>query len=130
MSTEGEKETTDLRRGKGIYDKLISNMESFRKRGIIFGASITVTTRNISEVSSEAFLKDLSERGCKVVIFVEFVPVTDDRRELAPGNVEREYLIAEIERLRKDCPEMVYLSFPGDERGTGGCVAAGRGFFI
>lgn len=24
---------------------------------------------------------------------------------------------------------MVYLSFPGDEKGTGGCVAAGRGFF-
>lgn len=61
--------------------------------------------------------------------FVEFVPVTDDSRELAPGNVEREYLIAEIERLRKDCPKMVYLSFPGDEKGTGGCVAAGRGFF-
>ena len=24
---------------------------------------------------------------------------------------------------------MVYLSFPGDEKSSGGCVAAGRGFF-
>ena len=24
---------------------------------------------------------------------------------------------------------MVYISFPGDEKGSGGCVAAGRGFF-
>jgi MoaA/NifB/PqqE/SkfB family radical SAM enzyme len=129
MSIEGEKETTDLRRGKGVYDRLISNMDLFRKKGIIFGASVTVTTQNIREVSSDAFLKNLSERGCKVVIFVEFVPVTDDSKELAPGDSEREYLIAEIDRLRKERPEMVYLSFPGDEKGTGGCVAAGRGFF-
>lgn len=129
MSIEGEKETTDLRRGKGVYDKLISNMDLFRKKGIIFGASVTVTTQNIREVSSDVFLKNLSERGCKVVIFVEFVPVTDDSKELAPGDSEREYLIAEIDRLRKERPEMVYLSFPGDEKGTGGCVAAGRGFF-
>ena len=24
---------------------------------------------------------------------------------------------------------MVYISFPGDEKSSGGCVAAGRGFF-
>jgi MoaA/NifB/PqqE/SkfB family radical SAM enzyme len=24
---------------------------------------------------------------------------------------------------------MVFISFPGDEKATGGCVAAGRGFF-
>ena len=34
-----------------------------------------------------------------------------------------------IARLRSDHPEMVYISFPGDEKSSGGCVAAGRGFF-
>ncbi len=129
MSIEGEKETTDARRGKGVYEQLISNMNALSQRGLIFGASVTVTTQNVREVSSDAFLKKLSDRGCKAVIFVEFVPVTDDSRELAPGDEEREYLNREIERLRREHQEMVYIAFPGDEKSTGGCVAAGRGFF-
>jgi len=129
MSIEGEKETTDLRRGEGVYDMLIANMDELMRRGLIFGASVTVTTENVKEVTSDAFLQKLSDRGCKAVIFVEFVPVTDESTELAPGDDEREYLAGEIERLRNDHPEMVYISFPGDEKSSGGCVAAGRGFF-
>ena len=129
MSIEGGKEITDARRGKGIYEQLIANMDEFKKRGLIFGASVTVTTENLKEVTSEDFLRELSDRGCKAVIFVEFVPVTDESTELAPGDQEREYLKREIARLRKEKPEMVYISFPGDEKGSGGCVAAGRGFF-
>ncbi|MBQ9210642.1 MAG: radical SAM protein [Clostridia bacterium] len=129
MSIEGEKEITDARRGTGIYDRLIANMDELHRRGLIFGASVTVTTENLREVSSPAFLKSLSDRGCKAVIFVEFVPVTEDSQELAPGDADREYLAAEIQRLRAEHPEMVYISFPGDEKSSGGCVAAGRGFF-
>ena len=129
MSIEGEREVTDARRGTGIYDRLIANMDEFHRRGLIFGASVTVTTENLREVSSEAFLQKLSDRGCKAVIFVEFVPVTEESRELAPGDAEREYLRDEIARLRNERPEMVYISFPGDEKDSGGCVAAGRGFF-
>ena len=129
MSIEGERELTDARRGKGVYERLIANMDEFRRRGLIFGASVTVTTQNLREVSAESFLKTLSDRGCKLVIFVEFVPVTEEARDLAPGDEEREFLRAEIARLRAEHPEMVYISFPGDEKESGGCVAAGRGFF-
>ena len=129
MSIEGEKETTDARRGKGVYDRLISNMDTLKQKGLIFGASVTVTTQNIREVSSDAFLGTLSGRGCKAVIFVEFVPTADGSAGLAPGDGEREYLRREIDRLRREHPEMVYISFPGDEKSSGGCVAAGRGFF-
>ena len=129
MSIEGEQEITDARRGKGVYAQLIRNMDEFKARGLIFGASVTVTTQNLREVTSDAFLQKLSDRGCKAVIFVEFVPVTDESKELAPGDEEREILRTEIERLREEHPEMVYISFPGDEKSSGGCVAAGRGFF-
>ena len=60
---------------------------------------------------------------------MEFVPVTEESRELAPGDADREYLQQEIMRLRQEHPEMVYIAFPGDEKSSGGCVAAGRGFF-
>ena len=129
ISIEGERESTDARRGAGIYERLISNMNKLHERGLIFGASVTVTKQNVKEVTTEHFLKELSDRGCKAVIFVEFVPVTDDGAELAPGDEEREYLASEIRRLRETRPEMVYVSFPGDEKSSGGCVAAGRGFF-
>ena len=31
--------------------------------------------------------------------------------------------------LREQYPELVFISFPGDEKTSGGCLAAGRGFF-
>ncbi len=129
MRIEGEKEATDTRRGEGVYDKLVSNMDELYRRGLIYGASVTVTTENLKDVSSEAFIGKLSDKGCKAVIFVEFVPVTDDSKHLAPGDDEREYLKKEIMRLRQEHPEMVFVSFPGDEKSSGGCIAAGRGFF-
>ena len=129
MSIEGGQAVTDARRGRGIYEKLISNMDELHRRGLVFGASVTVTTQNLREATSDAFLKTLSDRGCKAVIFVEYVPVTEESRDLAPGDEEREYLRAELARLRGERPEMVYISFPGDEKSSGGCVAAGRGFF-
>ncbi len=129
MSIEGEKEATDNRRGDGVYDKLISNMDELYNRGLIYGASVTVTTENLKDVSSESFISKLSSKGCKAVIFVEFVPVTDDSKHLAPGDDDREYLKNEIMRLRLEHPEMVFVSFPGDEKSSGGCIAAGRGFF-
>jgi MoaA/NifB/PqqE/SkfB family radical SAM enzyme len=129
MSIEGGKEATDNRRGEGVYDKLVSNMDELKEKGIIFGASVTVTTENIKEVSSESFINMLSEKGCKAVIFVEFVPVSENSEYLAPGDEDREYLKGEIMRLRKEHEEMVFVSFPGDEKSSGGCIAAGRGFF-
>ncbi len=129
MSIEGNKEITDTRRGEGVYDRLMANMEELHGRGLIFGASITVTTENYRYVTSEEFLGLLGDKGCKAVIFVEFVPTTDESRELAPGDEEREYLRDEIDRLRTQRPEMVFISFPGDEKSSGGCIAAGRGFF-
>lgn len=129
MSIEGEKEATDKRRGEGVYDRLVSNMDELNSRGIIYGASVTVTTENLKDVSSERFIGKLSDKGCKAVIFVEFVPVTDDSVNLAPKDEEREYLKNEIMRLREEHPEIVFVSFPGDEKSSGGCLAAGRGFF-
>ncbi len=129
MSIEGSQAVTDARRGEGVYARLIRNMDELKRRGLMFGASVTVTTQNIREVSSDAFLKTLSDRGCKAVIYVEYVPVTDDSKDLAPGDQERAFLRGELTRLRSEHPEMVYISFPGDEKSSGGCVAAGRGFF-
>ena len=129
MSIEGGKDATDARRGPGIYEKLIANMDAFHKKNLLFGASVTVTTENIREVTSPEFIKTLTDRGCKLVFFIEFVPVTDDAKHLAPGDAEREYLNTAMTKLREVYSDLILLAFPGDERADGGCMAAGRGFF-
>ena len=129
MSIEGDKAHTDSRRGEGIYDRLTANMEEFRRRHLIFGASVTVTTENINSVLSREFAGELMSRGCKLIIYVEYVPAAPDTGYLAPGDPEREVLRAGIEKLRRECDEAMFLAFPGDEKESGGCFAAGRAFF-
>lgn len=129
FSIEGKKEKTDGRRGIGVYQRLISAMEKMQKSHLIFGASVTITTENIKEAVSDDFLEELGNRGCKAVFYVEFVPVSEDSRKLAPQDKERAFMNKKLIELRERYPEMVFVSFPGDEKSSGGCLAAGRGFF-
>ena len=128
MSLEGGREVTDARRGPGIYDRLLKNMDEFKRRGIVFGASITVTTANYQEVTGGAFIEDLRDRGLKLVIYVEYVP-DKGSNELAPTDTERAYMEDRLKSLRQTYEDIVLVSFPGDEKSSGGCIAAGRGFF-
>jgi len=129
LSVEGDRQTTDSRRGEGVYDKLITGMDALHARNLLFGASITVTTQNLRQVTSAEFMEQLVNRGCKLVIYVEFVPVTEDAVHLAPTDADRETLQAAMQNLRQHFPELIALAFPGDEKADQGCMAAGRGFF-
>lgn len=129
LSIEGDEEITDLRRGKGVYKQLANSMDLMRKNNIIFGASLTFTKGNLSNLLSDEFIERLHGFGCKVVFFIEYVPVNEKTVELAPSDSERELLFNELEHLRKKYSDMIFLSFPGDEKVSGGCLAAGRGFF-
>ena len=129
LSIEGRREKTDERRGGGVYAGVKAAMERIQKNRLIFGASVTATTANLKEVTGKVFLDELKDSGCKAVIYVEFVPVTEESRDLAPGEAEREYLRERLAAIREEYPDMVFISFPGDEKSSGGCLAAGRGFF-
>ena len=129
VSIEGGREETDSRRGEGIYDKLIANMDAFQARGLIYGASVTVTKENIGKVTSEEFIESLTSRGCKAIFYVEFVPVTEDAKDLAPDDQDRQFMRDSMDRLRSEREDVMFISFPGDEKSSGGCLAAGRGFF-
>jgi MoaA/NifB/PqqE/SkfB family radical SAM enzyme len=129
ISIEGGREKTDSRRGEGVYDKIISVMDEFNSRGLIYGVSVTVTKENLSQVFSDDFLDLMRSRGCKAVFYIEFVPVTDEASDLAPDDDDRDFMMDRIAELRASRQDMVYISFPGDEKSSGGCLAAGRGFF-
>lgn len=128
LSIEGNKETTDGRRGPGVYEKLRETMKMLQSAEILFGASVTITKKNAEEVLSDAFTQSLAMSGCKAVIYVEYVPVDHVTEYLAPDDGTRAYIEERLNALRQK-REQLYISFPGDERSSGGCLAAGRGFF-
>lgn len=129
LSIEGNQAQTDERRGKGTYDSLMSVMDECKRKGIFYGASVTVTTENVLTVTGDEFISNLYDRGCKVLFFVEYVPVDSATNDLAPTDKERSLLARRETVLRAKYENMIMLSFPGDEEKMGGCLAAGRGFF-
>lgn len=129
ISLEGDEEITDKRRGKGVYSKITESMEFMKENNIFFGISITFTKRNIYSLLSNEFIEILHESGCKIIFFIEYVPLSVDTMDIAPEDKERELLSKEITYLREKYSDMLFMSFPGDEKTSGGCLAAGRGFF-
>jgi MoaA/NifB/PqqE/SkfB family radical SAM enzyme len=129
LSLEGEEKYTDARRGTGMYAKLLLVMEKLKNKGIFFGVSITVTNENLSNVTNDRFLSELYQRGCKTAIFVEHVPVSASTKDITLSEKDREELDIRLRRLRLQYTDMIIISFPGDEKSSGGCLAAGRGFF-
>ncbi len=129
FSIEGKEKQTDARRGEGVYEKVFSAMAKMQREKLPFGSSVTVTKDNLEEVTSDTFIGKLEELGCKALFFVEFVPISSKMQSLAPEDKEREYLNKRLEKIRNQYPDMIFLAFPGDEKSSGGCIAAGRGFF-
>lgn len=129
LSIEGNKETTDSRRGEGTYNLLQDAMGQLQEKGIFYGASVTVTKQNLKQVTSDDFIDLLRQKGCKLVFYVEYVPAVPGTEKLAPDDDDRDFLANRQEELRSRFEEILFLSFPGDEKNIGGCLAGGRGFF-
>ena len=129
LSIEGNEDITDSRRGRGVYSQLIKSMKMMKSKNIIFGASLTFTKDNLTTILSRGYIDELHDLGCKVVFFIEYVPMNAETVYMAPGESERQLLFGEIDSLRREYRDMIFLSFPGDEKLSDGCLAAGRGFF-
>lgn len=129
ISLEGDARATDARRGDGISDTLHGVMKNFLKNKILFGVSVTVTSRNMESVLGDAFLNGLQNTGCGIILFVEYVPVDSAYAAQAFTERERSLFEGRLESLRVQYRDLLFISFPGDEKAMGGCLAAGRGFF-
>ena len=129
ISIEGTAIGTDERRGQGVFKRAMQSMELLKKEDLFFGTSITVTTENYHLVTSPQFIDTLRGYGCKIVFYIEYVPTEAGTEHLAFGDEE----VAEMENLleerRNVYTDIIFLSFPGDEKALDGCLASGRGFF-
>jgi MoaA/NifB/PqqE/SkfB family radical SAM enzyme len=127
ISVEGGKETTDARRGAGMYDNAMAVMENLDKNGRLFGASITLTSANYAEVVNSDYLDTLEAKGCRAAFLIEYVPSGDEDMALCLKDAQKTELRENEDRLYKE-HDMLIVTLPGDEEKYGGCLASGRGF--
>lgn len=126
LSIEGDQLNTDQRRGKGVFSSLKELAEKFNKNHIIWGASITVTKSNYDQVTSNEYIADMLKKGCKLILFIEYVP-TSGSDSLVIDQNQREHL-AKISKEMKKKFNGIFVSFPGDEKEYGGCLSSGKAF--
>lgn len=75
ISLEGFEEVNDLRRGAGVYEKVLHAMDLLKASGQIFGTSICYTSKNIETVTPDEFLDMIIEKGCRFTWYFHYMPV-------------------------------------------------------
>jgi len=128
MSLEGFEKSTDARRGEGVFRRVMTAMDRLRDRGVPFGTSLTVTSRNVKELTSDEYFALLADKGVMVAWYFLFMPVGKDPDvSLMPSPQQREYLRQRDAALRAKFPIFI-ADFWNDAPYVGGCIAGGRNY--
>ncbi len=127
LSIEGHEQETDQRRGAGVYQRVAKAIPKLKNRGIFWGISITVNCQNFEKVTEEAFVQEILRSGCKMIFYVEYVPVAEGTLELTLTEDQKQQLSQLTNRFQDEYPGL-FFALPGEEEKFGGCLAAGRGF--
>jgi len=128
VSLEGFQETTDARRGQGVFKKAMQAMDNLKERGLFFGASVTQTRYNTDEILSDEFFDLLIKKGCFVVWFFQILPIgKNPDTELMATPQQRHRLWQKVAQIRGRLPIFIG-DFWNDGPFVGGCIAAGRRF--
>lgn len=132
ISLEGSPEVNDLRRGAGVYGKVMHTMELLKENGLIFGTSICYTSKNCESVTSKEFVKLMVDKGCRYAMYFHYMPVGNEASlELLPTPEQRMYIKDRIREIRKleNGEGLFTMDFQNDGEFVGGCIAGGRNYF-
>ena len=131
LSLEGFEEVNDLRRGAGVYEKVLHAMDLLKASGQIFGTSICYTSKNYKVVTSDEFLQMLVDKGAILSWFFHYMPVGKDAStDLLLTPEQREYMVNRVRFVRsRKCPIKLFtLDFQNDAEFVGGCIAGGKNY--
>lgn len=128
ISVEGNEEETDMRRGKGTYQKVMDAMDILQKHGIIFGFSTCYHSKNTESVGSEEYIDLMIKKGCKFGWYFTYIPIGKDAvPDLLATPEQREYMYHQIRKYRNTKPCFI-LDFWNDGEYVKGCIAGGRNY--
>jgi len=126
VSVEGTRESTDARRGKGTYDKIVRAFERMKAHRLIYGISCCNTHENVDVVSSEAFYDQMIAWGARFCWFFAYMPVGNDADTRLMNTAEdRRHMYERVRAFRATKP-LLTLDFFNDGEYVGGCIAGGR----
>ena len=132
ISLEGFSEVNDMRRGEGVFGRVMHAMDVLKKHGCLFGTSIAYTKNNLETVTSDEFLDLEIEKGVRFSWYFHLMPVgMDAAPELMPDPEQREYIYHRIREIRnrKGGKPIFTMDFQNDGEFVGGCIAGGRNYF-
>lgn len=76
ISLEGWEASTDARRGKGVYQKVMDAMDLLHEKGVLFGVSLTATRQNAEEILSDEFIDFLfNEKHALLAWIFQYMPI-------------------------------------------------------
>ncbi len=132
ISLEGFSEVNDLRRGKGVFGKVMNAMDLLKENGLVFGTSICYTSKNWDAVTSDEFVDLMIDKGCRYAMYFHYMPVGNDASlDLLPTPEQRTYIkdrVREIRSMTKG-KGIFTMDFQNDGEFVGGCIAGGRNYF-
>jgi MoaA/NifB/PqqE/SkfB family radical SAM enzyme len=129
VSVEGDRELTDLRRGRGVFEKATGCLDQLERAGVLTGIAVTVSSANIEYWSKPENIDALIARSGPLAMFIEEIPASgcDTSAPLAPQ--QRVQFRKTVVEYRDRMTGGAYIIHsPGDEETLGGCVSAGVGF--
>ena len=132
LSVEGSEETTDARRGEGVYQKVIKAMQLLKKHKCIFGTSVCYTSQNYEAVTSDEFYDMEIENGAIFAWYFHYMPIgsgADTSLLLSPEQREYVYRAIRQKRNSKTGKPIFTVDFQNDGEYVGGCIAGGRNYF-
>ena len=132
ISLEGFAEVNDLRRGNGVFGKVMNAMSLLKQHGLIFGTSICYTSKNIETVTSDEFVDLLVENGSRYALYFHYMPVGNEADvSLLPSVEQRKYMYTRVREIRnmKHGKGLFTMDFQNDGEFVGGCIAGGRNYF-
>lgn len=128
ISIEGSEEETDLRRGKGTYQKVIQAMDLLKAHRCGFGFSACYHSQNVYGVGSEEFVDLMIDKGCLFGWYFTYMPLGKDAvLELLATPEQREFMYHQLRGLREK-KDIFLIDFWNDGEYTGGCIAGGRNY--
>jgi MoaA/NifB/PqqE/SkfB family radical SAM enzyme len=126
ISVEGFENETDVRRGKGTYNRAINAMEILKNKKLPFGISCCYTRQNTEIIGSEQYFDDMIAKGAKFAWFFTYIPVgTDAAEELIATADQREYMYNQVRKFRSSKP-IFTMDFWNDGEYVNGCIAGGK----
>ena len=123
LSLEGDEASTDARRGRGVYRRLLEVMDMLGDRGVLFGYSATVTRDNWRMLVSDEWVDPLVAKGAVLSWHFLYMPIGRDPSTapmLTPD--ERNQFREGILRMRNTKP-IFPIDFWGDAPYVKGCIA-------